>query len=126
MMIRMQIAHLKVIFMGDDFEGMNYLYNKIIGKKIRVFDTLAVRFETIDLELEEESIGKIMFRLHLWIPEEKWSLEEARPLYFKLSHLGIIVFDPEKEETFRNLEGWIKKFVENNRKKVFLNKILLG
>ncbi len=110
----------KVIIVGDGAVGKTTLATHFTyGKFIEYYKmTIGVDFFIKDIQ-----IGADMVKLQIWDTAGQERFAFIRPTYYQGTSGGLMVFDVNRLESFKNLDNWLKE-VKTNCGKIPL--LLLG
>ena len=112
----------KVVFVGDAGVGKTSIIYKYLRNNTPVSPTVAGNSMPIEVQLENGNVVK----LNVWDTSGSENYQCLVPMFARTSQVAIIVFDVTEEETFDNVEEWLKYLNTNsNTPNIFLvgNKI---
>ena len=101
---------IKVIILGDSYVGKSSLINRLINNKFsELSSTLSIEYHTYIM-----SINDYKLRMQLWDTAGQEKFNSIISNYYKGTDVAIFVYSIDKEESFQNIEKWVKHLKENN------------
>src|SRR5438309_1672069 len=99
----------KIVILGDANCGKSSLINMFINKKFKFsYDlTIGVDFGCIDLIINDDKI-----RLQIWDTAGHERFRSITKSYYKSASGIILCYDVSSEDSFKNLERWLKDINE--------------
>ena len=111
----------KLIIIGDTGVGKSCLLLRatrdIFKEEHDV--TIGVEFGSFSIKVEDTAV-----KIQIWDTAGQETFKSVTKVFFKGSHCIFLVYDITKEETFTNLESWLKEIRENATENVQI--ILVG
>eukprot|EP00703_Trepomonas_sp_PC1_P005517 JAP91089.1 Rab-like protein [Trepomonas sp. PC1] len=102
----------KVVLAGQSATGKTTLLGYILNEK---FEPTAATTTTAFSQKEYAVDGKPV-SLSIWDTAGQERFRAVQTVYFRLTHIGLILFDYTNPTTFEDLPFWVEKFHENSPK----------
>lgn len=113
MFVDSSILNCRIIVIGDTMVGKTSLMNRLVFNKFDEAQSSTVG-ATHQLLLNEVDGDKL--QVQIWDTAGQEKFKSLGPIYFRNSSGAIAVFDETNQESFRNLEEWIKSFTDVAKK----------
>ncbi|KAM9994847.1 hypothetical protein ACTFIY_001051 [Dictyostelium cf. discoideum] len=119
---------LKIIMIGDYYSGKTAIYNEFAGRKFGSYTCPS----TFDLFYKEIMVDDEIVGYHFWDTADTERFTNLNRSYYRDANCCILCFDIHFEESFKNLDKWIKelhsKCLENGLESVKLSPpfVLIG
>ena len=112
----------KIVFVGDPATGKTSLMKRIVDNEFNPdYDaTIGVDFFTKVVSYREN-----VFKLQLWDSAGQEKYKSLIPSYVKGASIIFVVFDVSKEDTYTNVDKWIK-FINENIDATMTKIIIIG
>lgn len=100
---------LKIIVVGDSGVGKTNFISRMLGNdfKPHSLSTIGVEQYTKYYKISDSNTSKLL-KVHLWDTAGQERYKSLTSSYYKGSSGVFILYDTTKEETFINLEDWLK------------------
>jgi len=111
----------KLIIIGDMGVGKSCLLLRASKDEFKEEHdvTIGVEFGSFSIKLADSAV-----KIQIWDTAGQETFKSVTKVFFKGSHCIFLVYDITKEETFENLESWLKEIRENAPANVSL--VLVG
>ena len=96
--------HYKIVLVGDSCVGKTSIVDSFFGRNMSKYDTgrcdstIGVCFSCIEVD---------GIKMHVWDTAGQERYKSIVRLYFRNTHLFIIVFDLNDKKSFDNLKSWV-------------------
>ena len=101
---------IKVIILGDSYVGKSSLINRLINNKfVDLSSTLSIEYHTYIVSLND-----YILRMQLWDTAGQEKFNSIVSNYYKGTDVAIFLYSIDKEESFQNVEKWVKNLKQNN------------
>lgn len=104
---------IKIIVVGDSGVGKSNFISRLLGNSFKAnsLSTIGVEQYTKCYRVTESNNSKII-KVHLWDTAGQERYKSLTSSYYKGSNGVFILYDPTKEETFINIDEWMKDVVD--------------
>ena len=111
----------KLIIIGDTGVGKSCLRLRATHDEFKEEHdvTIGVEFGSFSIKVEESKI-----KIQIWDTAGQETYKSVTKIFFKGSNCIFLVYDMTKEESFTNLESWLREIRENAAENVLI--ILVG
>ena len=114
-MSKRSVPSFKVVIIGDGGVGKTSIIQRYLGYGFRpqYLKTIGANFYHKVMEYKDLKLGDLEVQLIVWDLAGQPRFNEVRSAYYKGARGAAIVFDITKEESFKNVPGWIQEFWNN-------------
>lgn len=123
--VKEELSHydtlFKLIIIGDTGVGKSCLRLRATRDEFKAEHdvTIGVEFGSFSVKVEDTAI-----KIQIWDTAGQETFKSVTKIFFKGAHCIFLVYDITKEETFTNLEAWLKEIRENAAENVLI--VLVG
>ncbi len=103
------IESMSFVVVGDCLVGKTYFLNRVIGK----FEEIPLATIGIDKEIKHFKIEEDIMKITLWDTAGQERFRNLPRKYYQISDGIFLLFDITNEETFNNLNKWLKDIKQN-------------
>ena len=101
----------KLIIIGDTGVGKSCLMKRVMDNEIKVEHqvTIGVEFGSFGLKVDN---GKII-KLQIWDTAGQESFKSVTRIFYRGAHCVFLTYDVTREDTFVNLQEWLKEIKQH-------------
>ncbi len=101
---------LKIVLIGDSGVGKTNLLSRFTKNSFdeNTRNTIGVDFSSFDMDVNGKKV-----KTQFWDTAGQEKYRAIATAYYKNAHGAIIVYDVTRQETFKNVEKWLKELREN-------------